>query len=497
MAKKFLVDIDLNKNELQNAIVQNLATDPNSPVKGQMYFNTTSNRFRIYDGTVWEELGTGTGTVTSVGILNEDGSLTVSGSPITKSGNITVAHTNSIEAKEEQGIYPVAIDKNGHITAVGEALTTVSKTKEGLIPAFSEENKDAAKVTETDYVYEAVSGKYKQLPEEAFKDTTYEDGETGFVQKAKQDQNGNVIDTYYAPIESPTLTGTPKAPKAASGDNSDQIATTSFVTEAVSGVVGAMHFKGTVGGDGATVTELPSEDVKAGDTYKVAEAGGYDSKQAKVGDLFIAQDETPTWVYVPSGDETGITSITAGEGLTGGTITSTGTIALDESGVEAGEYQGLTIDKHGRVTAAEDKGYTTNTGTVTSVTITGEKGITATGDPITAEGTITVGHTNEITEQQTQAVYPIAIDTYGHITGYGEAVEVIKKYTETITGDDDTTEFTVTHSLGTKDVTIQIYDTTTNEDVIVDTTRTDENTVKVSFASAPSSEQSYQVVIIG
>ena len=42
------------------------------------------------------------------------------------------------------------------------------------------------------------------------------------------------IESYgYAPLASPTLTGTPKAPTAASGTNTTQIATTAFVTSAI------------------------------------------------------------------------------------------------------------------------------------------------------------------------------------------------------------------------------------------------------------------------
>ena len=44
--------------------------------------------------------------------------------------------------------------------------------------------------------------------------------------------------TYFAPIASPTLTGTPKAPTASAGTNNTQIATTAFVTTAVSIAVG-------------------------------------------------------------------------------------------------------------------------------------------------------------------------------------------------------------------------------------------------------------------
>lgn len=76
--------------------------------------------------------------------------------------------------------------------------------------------------------------------------------------------------------------------------------------------VDAMTYKGTVGGTGATVSTLPSADVKVGDTYKVSEAGTYGGHSCDVGDLLIATGtETNgiittglTWTYVPSGDDT-------------------------------------------------------------------------------------------------------------------------------------------------------------------------------------------------
>lgn len=55
--------------------------------------------------------------------------------------------------------------------------------------------------------------------------------------KATQDGNGKVIASTYAPLASPTLTGTPKAPTAAAGTNTTQIATTAFVQSAVSKAV--------------------------------------------------------------------------------------------------------------------------------------------------------------------------------------------------------------------------------------------------------------------
>lgn len=39
-SKKFLVDLDLNQNQLKNAVLENLASDPGSPVEGQTYYKT-------------------------------------------------------------------------------------------------------------------------------------------------------------------------------------------------------------------------------------------------------------------------------------------------------------------------------------------------------------------------------------------------------------------------------------------------------------------------
>lgn len=76
--------------------------------------------------------------------------------------------------------------------------------------------------------------------------------------------------------------------------------------------------------------------------------------------LILHCDGTNVVKSVDSGAGT-VTSITAGTGLTGGTITASGTIALDVTAVAAGTYGAtnkvptITVNAHGQLTSAADK----------------------------------------------------------------------------------------------------------------------------------------------
>jgi hypothetical protein len=90
---KFGNNADFSRYEAQNMRVQNLAAAPSSPVVGQEYFDTALGHLYVWNGSGWEQAsgGGGSGTVTSVALAAPAAILTVSGSPVTSAGTLTLA----------------------------------------------------------------------------------------------------------------------------------------------------------------------------------------------------------------------------------------------------------------------------------------------------------------------------------------------------------------------------------------------------------------------
>lgn len=57
MSVKYLTNIDLSNNELQNAVTQNLVAAPDNPKEGQIYYSTVDKTYYGWDGTEWKDLG--------------------------------------------------------------------------------------------------------------------------------------------------------------------------------------------------------------------------------------------------------------------------------------------------------------------------------------------------------------------------------------------------------------------------------------------------------
>lgn len=103
MAKKnFLVDIDLNKNELQNVVLQNLAAAPGSAKSGQIWYDTTNNLVYFYNGS----------SAVPVGYLPPATASTLGGVKIGTNVNVAADGTISINtaSNTQTGVIRIATD---------------------------------------------------------------------------------------------------------------------------------------------------------------------------------------------------------------------------------------------------------------------------------------------------------------------------------------------------------------------------------------------------
>lgn len=252
-------------------------------------------------------------------------------------------------------------------------------------------------------------------------------------------------------------------------------------------------------------------------------------------------------------------AITGGTGITSTYNDAVGTltISLNNTAVTAGSYGTasrvpyFTVDEQGRLTAVADKDIVIPLGTQTTgdyvagiqgttneieVTNSGGEGSTVTiglPDNVTITNNLTVGGDLNVTGKvnsvntTTINVQDNKVNLNSAFTGTpvadaglrverGDSLDVellwnettdswtltnngtnyhaiTRKYVETIGG---STSIDVSHNLGTQDVSVQVYDSSTYETVECDVIRTSTTKITLLFAVAPASG-AYKVIIVG
>ena len=380
MSKKVLVSLDMNKNEIQNVVMQSLATAPTSPKEGQYYYNSADGKAYQYVRTseagitpatyAWKPLGGAEITV--------DSTLSSTSTNPVQNKAVSTGLVKSFDSTSTDSTYTIkGKAANGSEVTLVE-IPGATKLKAGLLTAADKQNIDGIK--------------NKANKSEAIGNLAISGGTTiswTAVDGSSPDQDGitipNATTTTAGAMSAADKT---KLDGIASGANKTVVdasvtqngnnpvtgkAIYDYVGDAIA-ASDAMVFKGTIGTDG-TVTALPTT-YKTGWTYRVITAGTYAGQDCEEGDLIIAlvdRDGTGNldsdWTVAQTNIDGAITNISPTTPITVSGSGTSRTIGHANSGVTAGSY-GLasnvtpsfgatfnvpyvTVDEKGHTTKAE------------------------------------------------------------------------------------------------------------------------------------------------
>ena len=496
----FLNNLNLSKNELQNAAIQNLGTAPSSPSSGQVYYDTsaTPKVLKIYNGTAWVSVA---GDITSVTSATTN-QLTVANStgpdPALSivTGSIADGATNLVTSDVifdyVAGIAGGLVDSvtTGNAATITIAGTAANPTVAANTAAIAASGTNLATADQintfvTDFGYSTTVGTVTSV---AAGDGIRITGTAAVTPTVNLQYAGA---TNYIEVQGAQAADAEDFIPMADASNDvkktklkdvPMAALEAVKTYVDAAVAGSTSFQG--GYNAATnvpnLDSTPSITIEKGMQWVVTQDGLFFTEQVRIGDLLIANVDAPTalasWTTVQGNVDLATTTVA-------------GIASFSASNFAVSAAGAVTIKNNGVILGTETTGnYVANVTTGTGL------------DGAVASETGTAALALDFSELGADAQSEIFItlvdgETVPKRTTRSEAATALNAestFAATITAN-----ATVTHNLGTKDVIVQLYDIVTFDTVYADIDRATTNTVGVSFGATPTNSIRVLVQKIG
>ena len=495
MATRFVTNLDLNQNQILKGRFETLTTDPASGAfEGWMIYRSDLDVVKYYNGSAWKTL---INSVASAG-ANTDAISIVNNSDGTVSITLNVADTDSA------GLLSSTFWSLLNGATSDATVSTLVKRDSGGNISVATPTADGHAATKG-YVDAARSGlDVKQSVRAAT---------IGADQNAATLIAGYVLDGVTLAAGDRVLIKNLYSPGMSGGEFNGI-----YVVQAEGAAVRATDFDGTGEVSGGAFTFVEEGTVNADSGWVVSSNGpivvGTDNiewvqfsgaGQITAGDGLTKTGNTINVVgtadrITANADSIDIASTYVGQSsiTTLGTVT-TGTwdattvaVTAGGTGVESFTDNGIV---YGNGTSALD---VTAAGTQYQVLQAGSGGVPEFGAVNLAQSAATTnqlpiakGGTNASTESGARTNLAA-----GGTQGSGVSTPALARKVAKVVGNGTDTSFTLVHAFNTREVMVQVYDSSSYDTVITDVVRTDADTVTVAFSVAPSSG-AYTVVVIG